>query len=187
MSLKTKSLILFIFLFLISFSLLCYFGFLYFDKISPQLKALEQKNSDLEKNLNLLSGTIISYLKAEDQKCKNISSKDYLSLSNCLKETISKELSKPKLIKIGFKQASKDNPGYIVLLNVGKTPLDSKDFSLYRNNILEDSDGCKIKGKIKTQYPCLLNFYEESKEGDVLEVFWKDQSVFIENFISKEK
>lgn len=68
--------------------------------------------------------------------------------------------------------------GYLVLLNKDKLTLNSTDFSLYKNQQLQDS-ACQVPGAIKPSFVCRLDWSGSCGPGDVLEVRYLLQSVYV--------
>jgi hypothetical protein len=179
MSLKGRAILVLVILLILSGLFNSYAILKYQKEIKPKILDLEARNLKLLNDLQSLSSLVVNYFRVVDKKCGQLSPTEIDAISDCLNKTIQEITSKPKLTKISFKNYYPGSVGSIVFVNVGDVPLESDGFKLYYNNVLQDNDGCKVKGKIKPQFPCELNFYQNCKKGDVLEVFYQDQSVFI--------
>lgn len=179
MNAKKKIILVFSLFFIISVFLNIWGILKYKNEILPKILELQKKERESSENLSSLSSLVVDYFRAVNEKCEQISPYQISALQQCITDVLQEIKSKPKLTKVSFKNYYPGNIGSLVFINVGKNPLDSENFQLYWNNVLQDSDGCKVKGKIKPQFPCELNFYQNCKKGDVLEVFYQGQSVAI--------
>ncbi len=151
----------------------------YRSKLKPKLLELEIKNLETERSLEKISSNIINYFRVLEKKCGQFTPQETSALNACVYNLIQEVILKPKLTQIFFQNPKLGQLGSIVFINVGERTLDADKFKLYWNNVFQDNDGCKVRGKIKPQFPCELNFYQYCREGDVLEVFYGDQSVAI--------
>lgn len=104
--------------------------------------------------------------------CKGVSPGRYAELQSCLL-AIKKIDDLSNFFRETRYQAPEEKnnyEGYIVIENYkgGKT-YESANFSLYLNNE-HISTGCATPGKIKPKYTCRMDFTEECRPGDNLEI-----------------
>jgi len=179
---KTISILIFLLIVSILLNLYSFEGLNKLKKVETENKKLETKNTAISTDLELLSQAISSYFKETGKECKEINPRQTKLLANCINNLVKEITSKPKLKEGSFRNFFEGKPGTLVLINDGDAPLESKDFRLYLNGILEDDDGCEMRGEIKPGYACKLNFYHPVNIGDNLEVFYDNKSVFIINY-----
>ncbi|MEK6964479.1 MAG: hypothetical protein AABX70_08735 [Nanoarchaeota archaeon] len=135
-----------------------------------------------QKNVNdakVLGQSALDYFKKVDKKC-SARSNEFTKISTCLQDL------KQQLGVIGdLKEQSfmdysarRNETGFLVLENKGRTPLNSSGFNLYKNHEMVDQ-GCIIEGSIDPGYLCRLEFDTPCEKGDVLEVMYTEKRAFL--------
>ena len=74
--------------------------------------------------------------------------------------------------------AKRNDTGFLVLENKGRTTLESVQFALYKNHEVTD-EGCVIEGSIDPGYLCRLEFNTPCEKGDVLEAMYAGKRAFL--------
>ncbi len=174
------------------------------NKLNGNIKDLNTQNNDLNAEINAqnveittlnaeindsntiisnalkLSNNTLTYLTFTEKKC-DAQIDDYLSISQCLENLITKIKEKPILKSGSFTNYYEPYfEGIVVLTNAGDIPLDSSKFKLYLDGEVQDDDGCKMKGEIPPGYVCKLNFYRLCRSGDIIEVKYSGQIVSVQ-------
>ncbi len=151
-------------------TILFLFTTIFFYSQNKIISSKREKVEELTRDISLL-------LKELDIPCR-------ASSSNI--EKFSRKCVKPALELKEFKEEEfrryeeKEGEGFVILKNKGTEVYDSKNFTLLKNKEKEQK-GCHIKGEIERGYTCKLFFHDECKSGDVLEVQYKGQRVFLKN------
>ncbi len=135
-----------------------------------------------QKNVNdaqTLGQSALDYFKKVGKKC-DAHANEFTKINTCLQDL------KQQLGVIGdLKEQSfmdysarRNDTGFLVLENKGRTSLNSSQFTLYKNHEIADQS-CIIEGSIDPGYLCRLEFNTSCEKGDVLEVMYMEKRAFL--------
>lgn len=135
-----------------------------------------------QKNVNdakALGQATLDYFKKVGKKC-DAHMGDFIKITTCLKDLKAQLGVIGDLKEQSFMDysAKRNDTGFLVLENKGRTSLNSSDFSLYKNHEVADQ-GCVIEGSIDPGYLCRLEFNTSCEKGDVLEVMYSGKRAFL--------
>ncbi|MFC1648035.1 hypothetical protein ACFL1B_01110 [Nanoarchaeota archaeon] len=155
---------------LIIFVLVFLCGFLFIGNTTRQ--ASINHATDMTKDMRTL-------FKHMDYKCRALPGA-FEDMNECVVGAISELKVRTSMEEDDFKnfQVKTNTSGHLVLKNSGTASMESAHFVLYKNHVEVDK-GCVIEGKIDSQYLCRLNFDSVCESGDVLEVKYQDERVYI--------
>ena len=135
-----------------------------------------QKNVNEAKALGQVN---LDYFKKVDKKCE-ARANEFTRIIPCMNDLREQLGVIGQLKEQSFMDynAKRNETGFLVLENKGRTTLDSSKFSLSKNHELADQ-GCVIDGSIDPGYLCRLEFVTPCDKGDVLEVTYDGKRAFL--------
>lgn len=135
-----------------------------------------QKNVNDAKTMGQAS---LDYFKKIGKKC-DARANDFPKMTLCLQDLkqqlgVIGDLKEQSFMDFS---AKRNDTGFLVLENKGRTTLNSSAFTLYKNHETTD-EGCIIEGSIDPGYLCRLEFNTPCEKGDVLEVMYGEKRAFL--------
>ena len=135
-----------------------------------------QKNVNDAKTLGQAS---LDYFKKVGKKC-DAHAGDFSKVTTCMQDLkqqlgVIGDLKEQSFMDFS---AKRNDTGFLVLENKGRTTLNSSAFALYKNHEMADQ-GCIIEGSIDPGYLCRLEFTTPCEKGDVLEVMYDEKRAFL--------
>lgn len=130
-----------------------------------------------------LSASVLTYINHDYRGCRN-NPEDFEMVRRCVLDLIERIESETAIslerADRGYRDVDveRNETGYLILENTGEETLESERFVLLKN--LEVADrGCAIEGAIEPGYTCRLDFTTPCLPGDVLDVRYKEKSVYL--------
>ena len=143
------------------------------------LAVIVVSNQKTVNDAKTLGQATLDYFKKVSHKC-DAHAADFAKVTACLKDLNQQLGIIGQLKEQSFMDSSakRNEIGFLVLENKGRTNLNSSRFILYKNHEMADQ-GCVIEDSIDPGYLCRLEFNTSCEKGDVLEVMYADKRAFL--------